>query len=90
MKQPMDSAAQNVRRAKARFLAAAASVAPLNYVRAHPLRSVACSLLLGMSLSLLRRGAGGLALVPLLLQTTELAQRLGLLELPLRRKDAGD
>ena len=84
------SAVQNVRRAKARFLAAAAAVAPLNYVRAHPLRSVGCSLLLGMSLGLLRRGAGGLALVPLLLQTTELAQRLGLLELPLRRKDTAD
>ena len=90
VKERKNSAAQNVRRAKARFLEAAASVAPLNYVRRHPLRSVGCSLLLGMGLGLLRRGAGGLALVPLLLQTTELAQRLGLLELPLRRKNAGD
>ena len=90
MTERTSSAAQNARRAKAQFLEAAAAVAPLNYVRAHPLRSVGCSLLLGLGLGLLRRGGGALALVPLLLQTTELAERLGLLELPLRRKDTAD
>ncbi|MBD5538700.1 MAG: hypothetical protein HDQ94_01685 [Desulfovibrio sp.] len=89
MKEKPATAAQNVRRAKARFLQAAASVAPLNYVRAHPVKSVSCSFLLGLSLSFLRRGAGGLALLPLVLQTAELAARLGFLELP-QRKDSAD
>ena len=89
MKEKLDAAAQNVRKAKARFLEAAASVAPLNYVREHPVRSVSCSFLLGLSLSFLKRGAGGLALVPLVLQTAELAARLGLLDLP-RRKGSAD
>ncbi len=89
MKKTPGVAAQNVRMAKARFLEAAASVAPLNYVREHPVKSVSCSFLLGLSLSFLRRGAGGLALVPLTLQTAELAARLGFLELP-KRKDAAD
>ncbi|MBD5626120.1 MAG: hypothetical protein HDQ90_01200 [Desulfovibrio sp.] len=89
MKEKLGAAAQNVRKAKTRFLQAAASVAPLNYVRAHPVKSVSCSFLLGLSLSVLRRGAGGLALVPLALQTVELAARLGFLELP-KRKDNAD
>lgn len=85
MKEPVENAAQTVSRAKERFLRAAAAVAPLNYVRAHPVRSVSCSFLLGLSLSFLRRGAGGLAMLPLLLQTTELAARLGLIDLPKRK-----
>ena len=90
MKQGTDTAAQNVRRAKARFLRAAAGVARLNYVREHPVRSVSCSFLLGLGLSLLRRGSGGLALLPLVLQTTELAARLGLLDFRSRKEAPGD
>ena len=90
MKARPENAEQNVSRAKARFLEAAASVAPLNFVRAHPVKSVSCSFLLGLSLSFLRRGAGGLALVPLVLQTTELAARLGFIDLPKRKGNADD
>ncbi|MDE5879210.1 MAG: hypothetical protein K2G99_04190 [Desulfovibrio sp.] len=90
MQKKLTTAAQNVRRAKARFLRAAAEVSPLTYVRAHPVRSVSCSFLLGLGLSFLRRGTGGLALVPLLLQTTELAARLGLLDFHRRKETAGD
>lgn len=90
MKERTENAAQAVSRAKARFLEAAGAVAPLNYVRAHPVRSVACSFLLGLSLSFLRRGAGSLAVLPLVLQTTELAARLGLIDLPKRKDHAGD
>ena len=90
MKKEPENAAQTVSRAKARFLRAADAVAPLNFVRAHPLRSVSCSFLLGLSLSFLRRNSGGLALLPLLLQTTELAARLGFLDLPARKGNAGD
>lgn len=89
MKAARETAAHEVGLAKARFLRAAAQVAPLNYVRANPLRSVSCSFLLGLGLSFLRRGGGGLALVPLLLQATELADRLGLLDLS-RPKDHND
>ena len=89
MKERLSATAQNVSNAKTRFLEAAASVAPLNYVREHPVKSVSCSFLLGLSLSFLKRGAGGLALVPLALQTAELAARLGLLDLP-SRKDSAD
>lgn len=90
MKEKPDAAAENVREAKARFLRAADAVAPLNYVREHPVKSVSCSFLLGLSLSFLRRGASGLALLPLLLQTTELAARLGFIDLPKRKDSAGD
>ena len=90
MKEGRPTPAQNASRAKARFLQAAASVAPLAYVRAHPVRSVSCSFLLGLSLSFLRRGASGLALLPLLLQTTELAARLGFIDLPRRKGEADD
>ncbi|MBD5646329.1 MAG: hypothetical protein HDQ89_01460 [Desulfovibrio sp.] len=90
MKEQLENAAQTVSRAKAHFLRAADAVAPLNYVRAHPVRSVSCSFLLGLSLSFLRRNSGGLALLPLLLQTTELAARLGFIELPKRKGNAGD
>ncbi|MBD5558058.1 MAG: hypothetical protein HDQ92_05850 [Desulfovibrio sp.] len=90
MKREPENAAQSVSRAKARFLRAADAVAPLNFVRVHPLRSVSCSFLLGLSLSFLRRNSGGLALLPLLLQTTELAARLGFLDLPGRKGNAGD
>lgn len=88
MKAGQPTPAQNVSRAKERFLRTAAAVAPLSYVRAHPVRSVSCSFLLGLSLSFLRRGAGGLALLPLLLQTTELAARLGFIDLPRRKENA--
>lgn len=90
MKAQPENAAQAVSRAKARFLRAADAVAPLNYVREHPVRSVSCSFLLGLSLSFLRRGAGGLAMLPLLLQTTELAARLGFIDLPKRKEKTGD
>lgn len=90
MKEKPGAAAENVREAKARFLRAADAVAPLNYVREHPVKSVSCSFLLGLSLSFLRRGAGGLAMLPLLLQTTELAARLGFIDLPKRKDSAGD
>ena len=90
MKEGQRTPAQNASRAKARFLRAADSVAPLNYVREHPVRSVSCSFLLGLSLSFLRRNSGGLALLPLLLQTTELAARLGFIDLPGRKGNAGD
>lgn len=89
MKAKPGAEAQNVRDAKARFLRAAASVAPLTYVREHPVKSVSCSFLLGLSLGFLRRGPGALALIPLALQTTELAARLGLIDLS-KRKDAAD
>ena len=81
---------QDVSRAKARFLRAADAVAPLDYVREHPLRSVGCSFLLGLALSFLRRGPGGLALLPLALQATELAARPGLLASPETREPADD
>lgn len=74
----VNTAMQNVSRAKARFLRAADAVAPLACVREHPLRSVGCSFLFGLALSLLRRGSGGLALLPLALRSAELAARLGL------------
>ncbi|MDE7242047.1 hypothetical protein [Desulfovibrio sp.] len=90
MKGQPENAARTVSRATALFLRAAADVAPLNYVRAHPVRSVSCSFLLGLSLSFLRRNSGGLALLPLLLQTTELAARLGFIDLPGRKGDPGD
>ena len=90
MKREPENAAQSVSRAKARFLRAADAVAPLNFVRVHPLRSVSCSFLLGLSLSFLRRNSGGLALLPILLQTTELAVRLGFIDLPERKGNAGD
>ena len=90
MKREPENAAQSVSRAKARFLRAADAVAPLNFVRAHPLRSVSGSFLLGLSLSFLRRNSGGLAPLPLLLQTTELAARLGFIDLPKRKGNAGD
>ena len=86
----VDTAMQDVSRAKARFLRAADAVAPLDYVREHPLRSVGCSFLLGLALSFLRRGPGGLALLPLALQATELAARLGLLASPETREPADD
>lgn len=86
----MKTAMQDVSRAKARFLRAADAVAPLDYVRGHPLRSVGCSFLLGLGLSLLRRGSGGLALLPLVLRSTELAARLGLFGRPETREPADD
>lgn len=84
----VNTAMQNVSRAKARFLRAADAVAPLACVREHPLRSVGCSFLLGVALSLLRRGSGGLALLPLVFQATELAARLGLFARPETRESA--
>ena len=90
MKKEPENAAQTASRAKARFLRAADAVAPLNFVRVHPLRSVSCSFLLGLSLSFLRRNSGAVALLPILLQTTELAARLGFLDLPARKGTTGD
>lgn len=85
----VNTAMQNVGRAKARFLRAADAVAPFNHVREHPLRSVGCSFLLGLILGLLRRGSGGPGLVPLVLRSTELAARLGLFAGP-ERQGPGD
>lgn len=84
----VNTAMQNVSRAKARFLRAADAVDPLACVRAHPLKSVGCSFALGLCLSLLRRGSGGLALLPLVFQTTELAARLGMFARPETRESA--
>lgn len=86
----MNTVMQNVSRAKARFLRAADAVAPLTYVREHPLKSVGCSFALGLCLSLLRRASGGLALLPLVFQATELAARLGLFARPETRESAGN
>lgn len=68
-----------VSEAKARFLRAAADCSPLNYVRAHPLGSLGSAFALGAGLGLLHTSAGARAVLPLVVQATDLAVSLGLL-----------
>lgn len=79
MRESMQSAREDVRLARLRFTHAASGLAPLGYVREHPCTSVGCSFLLGFGLSFFSRRVGSIALLSLLLQATELAAHLGLL-----------
>lgn len=76
---PGETGAAGVSEAKARFLRAAADCSPLNYVRAHPLGSLGSAFALGAGLGLLHTSAGARALLPLVVQATDLAVSLGLL-----------
>ncbi len=72
----IEQARKELQEAKERFIESASAVNPLAYVREFPLKSCGGAFALGFGLTALSRQIAMIQIVPLILQSVEMMQRL--------------